>query len=83
MHETTATSPDSLKASLADPVLRHRHLTDADIVEQTMDSLVHVKLRTDHHGNVVTFPEAGMRRIDYILSRKDTPVVRRLEDLIF
>ncbi|KAK7114861.1 hypothetical protein V1264_000848 [Littorina saxatilis] len=74
MHETTATSPDSLKASLADPVLRHRHLTDADIVEQTMDSLVHVKLRTDHHGNVVTFPEAGMRRIDYILSRKDTPV---------
>ena len=75
MHESTATTPDSLKASLSDPVLRHRHLTDADILEQTMDSLVRIKLRSDHHGNIVTFPEGGMRRIDYIMSRKDTPVV--------
>ena len=75
MHESTATTPDALKASLSDPVLRHRHLVDADILEQTMDSLVNTKLRSDHHGNIVTFPEAGKRRINYIMSRKDTPVV--------
>ena len=78
MHESTATAPDSLKASLADPVLRHRHLVDADIEEQTMDSLVNVKLHTDHDGNIVAFPEGGMRRIDYVLTRKDTPVVRMI-----
>lgn len=74
MHESMATSPNSLKASLGDPVLRHRYLVDADIMEQSMDSLVNVKLRTDEHGNIITFPEAGMRRIDYVMSRKDTPV---------
>ena len=75
MHESTATTPDALKASASDPVLRHRHLVDADILEQTMDSLVSTKLRSDHHGNIVTFPEAGKRRIDYIMSRKGMPVV--------
>ena len=75
LHESTATTPDSLKASMLDPVLRHRHLVDADILEQSMDTLADTKLRTDCHGNIVTFPEAGKRRIDYIMSRKDTPVV--------
>ena len=75
MHESTATTPDSLKASMLDPVLRHRHLVDADIVEQSMDTLAPTKLRTDGYGNIVPFPEAGRRRIDYIMCRKDTPVV--------
>ncbi|KAL8615326.1 hypothetical protein ACOMHN_038065 [Nucella lapillus] len=74
MHESMATTPNSLKASLGDPVLRHRYLVDADIEEQSIESLVNVKLRKDEQGNIVTFPEAGMRRIDYVMSRKDTPV---------
>ncbi|XP_076470303.1 sphingomyelin phosphodiesterase 5-like [Babylonia areolata] len=74
MHESMAMTPESLKLSLADPVLRHRYIVDADIEEQSMDTLVNVKLRTDKHGNIVTFPEAGMRRIDYVMSRKDTPM---------
>jgi hypothetical protein len=75
MHESMATSPDSLRAALSDQVLRHRYLTDADIQEQSMSSLVHVKLRTDVQGNIVPFPEAGRRRIDYILHKKEIPLV--------
>lgn len=74
MHESMAANPDSLKSSLSDPVLRHRYLVDADIVEQSMNSLVHIKLRTDHQGNIIPFPEAGKRRIDYIVNRKDLPL---------
>ena len=68
---------------MLDPVLRHRHLVDADIVEQSMDTLAPTKLRTDGYGNIVPFPEAGRRRIDYIMCRKDTPVVSCCFSMLF
>lgn len=75
MHDPSVKSPESLKSSLNDPVLRHRYLLDADINEQSMDTLVKVRLKTDAMGNLLTFPSAGKRRIDYVLYRRDTPVV--------
>ena len=77
MHESSATDPETLKASLLDPLLRHRYMNDADVMEQSMASLVSDKLRMDELGNLQEFPEGGKRRIDYILHRKDTPVVSK------
>lgn len=75
MHEESARTPESLKAALNDPVLRHRYLVDADVVEQSRKSLVDVRLHTDEHGNVQSFPAGGKRRIDYILHKKEAPIV--------
>ena len=73
--EKQVSTPEGLKEALLDPVLRHRYMIDANIKEGTMDELCNTKPLCEESVRANILDVAGRRRIDYVLYRKDNPVV--------
>lgn len=76
LHEEAISTPEGLKAAIEDPYLRQSYLIDADIESATMDSIYNAPVKKDEQGNVILSPVGGRRRIDMVLYRKHSPVVR-------
>ena len=73
--EKQVSTPEGLKEALLDPVLRHRYMIDANIKKGTMDELCNTKPLCEESVRANILDVAGRRRIDYVLYRKDNPVV--------
>lgn len=79
LYDDAISTPEGLKTVLEDPYLRQRYIIDADVKTATMDSLYNAEVKVDKHGNTVLSPVGGRRRIDFVLYRKDCPLVRYLQ----
>ncbi|KAL3859764.1 hypothetical protein ACJMK2_009960 [Sinanodonta woodiana] len=80
-------TPEGLQRILKDPCLRENYVINADIQFCSL-SIMYSHPKKDKHGNIVTTPAGGKRRIDLILCRNDCPLriesynfVSRLADL--
>ncbi|ESO82765.1 hypothetical protein LOTGIDRAFT_229790 [Lottia gigantea] len=69
MYNEEVLTPEGLKLCLDTPIKRQEYLTDGDIIEANLDTIVYTPHKTTL-SNV-----GGKRRIDYIIHNKQCPVV--------
>ena len=82
LQDEAVSTPRGLKTVLDNPFLRQQYVIDADIETTTMAAIYSAEVKRDKQGKVIYSPAGGKRRIDGILYRKDTHLVRDSEAFI-
>ncbi len=75
LHDHAVATPSGLKAVLEDPCWRRYYIQDADL-EYVSPATSRMLPVVGGNGKPESIPKGGKRRLDYLMYRADTPVVR-------